>query len=71
MSILHHKQNYHINQRCEDKINAVTMTKYQNHPSELIKHTFVLDQVIKSHGVNLYKIMSYNKCTVFKSMHAY
>ena len=69
--MLHHKQDYNFNQRGEDTIHDVTMTKCQKYPSKLIlKHANVLDQVIKLHNVYLYNITPYKKFTVLKSMYA-
>ena len=64
----HHKENYNINQKVADTINAITLTKYQMYPLKIIlKHENILAEVIKSHCVNLYKITPYNKCTSLKS----
>ena len=67
----HRIQKYNINQRCAYMIHAVSVTKYQNYTSILIlKHANVLAEVIKSHGVWMYKIMTYKKCTALKYTYA-
>ena len=64
----HHKQTYNINQRGENKINDVSVIKYQKYSWILIiKHADVLAEVIKSHDVNLYNIMQDKKCKLLKS----
>ena len=66
--MLYHIQNYTLNQRGADTIHAVSVTKYQKHPSTSIpKYVILLAEVIKSHDVRLYNITMYNKCTVLNA----
>ena len=64
VNVASHKR-YNPNQRGSDTINAVSVKKYQKYPSIIIlKHVNVLAEVIKSHGVHLYQITPYKKCTI-------
>ena len=66
----HHKK-IDINIRGTDTIYAVILNKCQKYPSKLIrKHANILVEVIKLHGVNLFNMTQYNKCTVIKSTYA-
>ena len=60
-----------MNQKGTYTIHAVTMMKYHDYHSILIlKHANILDEVMKSNDVNLYKITPYKKCIALKYMYA-
>ena len=55
--MLHHIQNYNLNQIVTDTIDSVNVTKYKNYPSILIlTHANVLAEVIKSHNVHYIRL---------------
>ena len=67
----HHIQKYNLNQRGADRVNDVSVTKYQKYSSIVLpKYVNILADIIKSYDVHLYNIAPYNKYIVLQSTYA-